>query len=221
MVTVSCSVAIHVLMGSGRLRTRAARIADGVRSAADACLERLPLTGGDIDIVVRDDPRWAIPELGIGGHAPDAHTIFVALDPEHERFDIALERELFPTVAHELHHVARRQASQRGRSLLDALVHEGLADHFAIELTGVEPPPWVLALSPEETIRLLARAREEYDSPHYSHMAWFFGSDELGIPRWAGYSLGFKLVGDYLARNPSAKASALATEPSATLRPLD
>ena len=116
-------------------------------------------------------------------------------------------------MAHELHHVARRP--------LDALIHEGLADHFAVELTGLEPPLWVLALSPEETIRLVARAREEYDSPHYSHMAWFFGSDELGIPRWAGYSLGFKLVGDYLARNPSAKASALATEPSATLRPLD
>jgi len=89
---LSCSVAIHVLTGSGRLRTRAARIAVDVRSAADACLERLRLTG-DIDIVVRDDPRWAIPELGIGGHAPDAHTIFVALDPENERFETALERD--------------------------------------------------------------------------------------------------------------------------------
>ena len=213
-----CSVVIHVLTASGRLRTRAAGVAANVRAAADACLERLPLTG-DIDVVVRDDPRWAIPELGIGGHAPDAHTIFVALDPGHERFDTALERELLRTVAHELHHVARRQASQRGRTLLDALVHEGLADHFAIELTGLEPPLWVSALSPEETTRLFARARDEYGSHHYSHMAWFFGSDELDIPRWAGYSLGFKLVGDYLARNPTATASALATEPSASLRP--
>jgi len=52
-----------------------------VRSAADACLGLLPLTG-DVDIVVRDEPRWTIPELGIGGHAPDGHTIFVALDPD-------------------------------------------------------------------------------------------------------------------------------------------
>lgn len=213
-------MAIHVLTGSGRLRTRAARIAADVRSAADACLGRLPLTG-DVDIVVRDDPRWAIPELGIGGLAPDAHTIFVALDPDNERFKTALEPELFRTVAHELHHVARRQASQRGRTLLDALIHEGLVDHFAIELTGIEPPLWVLALCPEQTTRLLARAREEYDSHHYSHIAWFFGSDELDIPRWAGYSLGFKLVGDYLACNPTAKASELAAEPAATLRPSD
>ncbi len=50
-------------------------------------------------------------------------------------------------------------------------------------------------------------------------VAWFFGSDELGIPRWTGYSLGFKIVRGYLARNPGTKASALATAPPATLRP--
>lgn len=214
-----CNVAIHVLTGSGRLLAHAARIAAEVRVAADACLERLALDGGDVDIVVRDDPRLVIPEVGIGGFAADGHTVFVALDPDHEGFDAAVERELFPTVAHELHHVARRQASQRGRTLLDALVNEGLADHFAMELTGVGPPPWARALTPEQAATLASRAREEYDNPRYDHIAWFFGSDELGIPRWTGYALGFKLVGDYLARNPGTKASALATAPSSTLQP--
>ena len=218
-VSVPCSVAIHVLTGSGRLTPHAPRITRGVRTTAGACAERLPLEGGDIDIVVRDDPRRAIPEVGIGGFASDGHTVFIALDPGHERFDLALGQELARAVAHELYHVARRQASQRGRTLLDALVHEGLADHFSIELTGAEAPIWVQALTAEEAATLLRRAHEEYDDARYDHVAWFFGNDELGIPRWAGYTLGFKLVADYLERNPTAKASTLTSTPSATLRP--
>ncbi len=91
--------------------------------------------------------------------------------------------------------------------------------HFSVEVTGVEPPPWALALTPEQTAILGERAREAYDNPRYNHMAWSFGSEDLQIPRWTGYSLGFELVGDSLERNPTAKASALAAVPSATLRP--
>ncbi len=215
---VSCQVDIHVLTGSGRLSAHAARIRSQVRAAAGASLAQLPLEG-EVDLVVRDDPRRVIPEVGIGGFAPDGHTVFVALDPDHEKFEWALERELFPTLAHELHHVARHQASMLGHTLFEALVNEGLADHFSIEATGVEPPPWAVALTADQTGTMVARAREEYDYPRYNHSAWFFGSDELGIPRWTGYSLGFQLVGEYLDRHPGSKASALATARSATLRP--
>lgn len=83
-------------------------------------------------------------------------------------------------------------------------------------MTGVEAPPWAVALTPAQATALAARAREEYHSPRYNHRAWFFGNDELGIPRWTGYSLGFQLVGDYLDSHPATKASALATTPSGT-----
>jgi len=36
--------------------------------------------------------------------------------------------------------------------------------------------------------------------------------------RWAGYSLGFALIGDYLERHPGSSAAALATVPSETFR---
>ncbi len=90
------AVAIHVLTGSGRLGAHAARIRGQIRAAADGCLGQLPAEGGDVDIVVRDDPRRVIPEVGVGGFAPDGHTVFLALDPGHEKFEWALERELFP-----------------------------------------------------------------------------------------------------------------------------
>ena len=213
------AVGIHVLTGSGRLVAHAGRIRAQLRAASTAPIEQLALDGGSVDVVVRDDPRMVIPEVGLGGYAaPDGHTVFLALDPDHEQFQWALEREVFRTLAHELHHVARRQGSARGDTLLDALVNEGLADHFSLEVTGMEPPPWAVALDPDQTAAMSARARDDYDNPRYNHWAWFFGSDACEIPRWAGYSLGFALVGDYLERHPGSSAAALATVPSETFR---
>ncbi len=170
---MNSAVGIHVLTGSGRLVAPAGRIRAQLRAASTAPIEQLALDGGSIDVVVRDDPRMVIPEVGPGGYAaPDGHTVFLALDPDHELFEWALEREVFRMLSHELHHVARRRGSARG----------------------------------------------DYDNPRYNHWAWFFGSDACEIPRWAGYSLGFALIGDYLERHPGSSAAALATVPSETFR---
>jgi hypothetical protein len=100
------SVAIHVLTGSGRLLAHADRIRSHARAATSASLAALPLSGG-VDVVVHDDPRRVIPEVGIGGVAPDGHTVFVVLDPDHETFEQAVDRELFPALAHELLHATK------------------------------------------------------------------------------------------------------------------
>ncbi len=212
-------VDIHVLTGSGRLVAHAGRIRAQLGAAATAAVRHLPLEDAGVDIVVRDDPRMVIEEVGLGGYAPDGHTVFLALDPDHEHFERVLELEVFRTLAHELHHVARRRASALGHTLLDALVSDGLADHFSIEVTGMEPGPWAVALDPEQTAATCERARGDYDNPRYDHSAWFFGSTDFEIPRWTGYSLGFQLVGDYLERHPGSSAAALVAVPSATLRP--
>ncbi len=190
-------VDVYVLTASGRLVAHAGRIRAHVHAAATSTFE----------------------EVGLGGFAPDGHTVFLALDPDHEHFERALEREVFRTLAHEFHHVARHRASLRGHTLLDALVSEGLADHFSIEVTGMEPPPWAVALDLERTAAMSDRARAEYDNPRYDHRAWFFGSTDVEIPRWTGYTLGFQIVADYLERHPGSSAAALAMMASETLRP--
>ncbi len=123
-------------------------IHDQLCAAVAATVAQLPLDGGDVDIVVRDDPWMVIPEVGLGGFAPDAHTVFLALDPDHALYEWAVEYEVFRAVAHELHRVARRRGSALGHTLLDALVADGLADHFSIEQTGMQPPPWGLLHPP-------------------------------------------------------------------------
>jgi uncharacterized protein YjaZ len=164
-----------------------------------------------VDVVVRDAPALTIPEIGVSGVAPDNHTIFINLDPLHSKFDQAVDTELAQTIAHELHHVARRRAGCRGTTLWAAIVNEGLADHFSVELYRSQPPPiWSLALPGTTLDDVMRRAAAEHESDSYDHGVWFLGRDLTILPRWAGYAIGWRVVSDYLERHPDVPPSRLA-----------
>jgi hypothetical protein len=108
-VSNAATFELHVLMGSGRLGPRLGAIEQQIAAAFHDAAARLDLGGEPLDIVVRDAPAVTIPELGIGGVAPDQHTIFIGLNPGHPRFEQAIGRELARTTTHELDHIARRR----------------------------------------------------------------------------------------------------------------
>ena len=96
-------------------------------------------------------------------------------------------------------------------TLAEALVTEGLADHFAAEAFPDTPPqPWDHALSAEQEAELWQKAQPILDVPRgYNHRAWFLGDGDL--PRWAGYTLGYRIAEAYLGDDASA-SSAVGTE---------
>ena len=201
------SVHLHILSSSPQLKPYAGRL----KKISEITLKRvgrlLPLTA--IDVVLYENPDDAVAEVGgIGGYTPNAHTVLISLDPRNLNFKKAIESELFATLAHELHHAIRWRKPGYGTTLLEALITEGLADHFSIEAGAREIPPWSRALSAAERTKLLKRAKRFF-SRSYNHADWFFGSTENQIPRWTGYSLGYDLVGEYLKAHPNAKASSL------------
>ncbi|MBU3958149.1 MAG: DUF2268 domain-containing protein [Nanoarchaeota archaeon] len=53
------------------------------------------------------------------------------------------------------------------------------------------------------------KAQKEFNNKNYNHKEWFFGSKVRKIPKWAGYTIGFNLVGEYLKNNPDKKPSRL------------
>jgi uncharacterized protein YjaZ len=122
-------------------------------------------------------------------------------------------------LAHEAHHAARFRGPGYGRTLLEAIVSEGLADHFAVELLSVPVQPWSDALPFGETDSWLERARPVLDTAAYGHEAWFFASTSE-IPRWTGYTLGYRLVERYKAAHPGATATTLVHHPAKRLRPI-
>ncbi|WP_264775756.1 DUF2268 domain-containing putative Zn-dependent protease [Deinococcus aetherius] len=184
------------LMNAGGLLSSA--LAAEVREVAEAALVRHAGRLGldEVDVALYVTP-WTLPETGVGGYAPLPHWVQVTLTPGNPNFTECWRTEIPATLAHELHHARRWRGPGYGRTLLEALVSEGLAQHFEVEERG-EPPPYARPLT--DLGALWSRARAELDTPTYDHNAWFFGSEAAGLPRWAGYALGYELVRRFLAR---------------------
>lgn len=215
----------EALPGGNALVFRDAGELDPVRDLVQALIDstvrrvRTELAVTDVVVSVSADARFAIPEIGIGGNAPEATTVYVDIDMTVPGIADSLRRHLPLIVAHELHHTMRHRSDEGyGSTLLRAVVSEGLADRFAVEVTGHEPPPWSVALSDAALAEWIPVAQREWQQRGYDHDAWFFGRGS--IPRWTGYAIGWRLVLDYQARNPNARAGALWDAPAADFLPL-
>jgi uncharacterized protein YjaZ len=168
-----------------------------------------------VTIRVNAGTASVIREIGMGGRTTGPGEIVLVFDAASSVMPSSLSTELFPLLAHEMHHVARFRTVGYGSTLLEAMVSEGLADQFSIEVGGIDPPIWSIALSAEELEVWSERAKEQWYDTRYDHDAWFFGTGGE-IPRWAGYSIGFAMTQAFLVANPDRKPSRLFAEPASS-----
>ena len=202
------SLNIHILSSSKDL-TPFTKVLKSVAKSVELSIKKLiPL--GDIDVVFYNNPEATLKESGIGGFTPCANIIFFSLDPKNPNFKQEVERELPFQLAHEVNHAIRFRTPIPKETLFEAMISEGLADHFAVEVTKRKTPPaWATALTNTQKRDLVAKASKEWNLPTYDHHAWFYGSEKKKIPRWTAYTLGYDLVAIYLQKNPKIKASKL------------
>lgn len=198
-----------VFQDGGLLDVHRAEIEQTVRQTITAVRALMPLD--EVSIRILAGTATVIPEIGIGGRAFGTEDVQIVLNPESPNLEASLPTELFSLIAHELHHTMRQRTVGYGADLLGAMISEGLADHFSIEVAGVDPPLWSTALSETELEVWKVRAQEEWFNRNYNHDAWFFGAGGE-IPRWAGYTIGFQLVEEFLAAHPDQRASTLFDE---------
>jgi uncharacterized protein YjaZ len=166
-------------------------------------------------VAVGVDPARTIRETGIGARAWAADRVDVWIDPAHPWVEAAGEEELVAMLAHELHHCARWTRPGYGMTLGEALVSEGLACVFETGFRGGVPPFWARALDAAELDAVEAIARRHLEDRQYDHRSWFFGAPERGLPRHAGYSLGFELVARHV-RSTGRTAAQLVHVPADT-----
>lgn len=201
------NINLHLLLATGHLEPFVKDIKREFSTARDKIIKKIPVR--DIDVVIYDNPEGVIPELGIGGYSPNGYLVLVSLDLKDPQFSKVLEMQLLRILTHELHHCLRWQKLGYGETLLEALISEGLADHFDMEINNQPPQLWDKALTSDQEKKLLRRAKREFNDKNYSHQDWFFGCPKRKIPRWTGYTLGFNLVGSYLKRHEDKKPSRL------------
>lgn len=206
------SLNVHFLDARGAL----ADIRDWIGPSLSATYQRADsfISLRPIDVVVQAGTE-VVPEKGHVGYAPRPGIVFVTVDPDSALLRANPNASLERMFAHELHHAARWDGPGYGSSLGEALVSEGLAGHFALEVCGGSPEPWesldMLELRPH-----IPLAMRDWDRQDYGHDEWFFGAADL--PRWLGYSLGFQLVARFLSERPGYKASNLAEADADTFR---
>lgn len=155
----------------------------------------LPLPS--LDIAVERGLGEVIPEIGTAAHVQSPTSVWLTLDPDNPNFEASLRTgDVRRTIVHEVHHCLRMAGPGYGATLGEALVSEGLAGQFVSHLFGTPPEPWESAVSDAE----LAANRPDpaaLAGTDHDHGAWFYGCGGR-YPRWLGYTLGYRIVGNWL-----------------------
>ncbi|MDW5375354.1 DUF2268 domain-containing putative Zn-dependent protease [Halomonas sp. HP20-15] len=206
---------VHYANACGQLNGWIERISEGIAEARYRA-EQVS-TAISLDVIVQVWPGQVIDCRGFVGYAPTGTMMQLTLDSGNANFSSCMGEPFERMVAHELHHVMRWRGPGYGRTLGEALVSEGLAGHFCRQLYASAPEPWESALSETETVACAMKAKQQWFAQSYRHDEWFFGQG--GLPRWAGYSLGYVMVARYLQHNDGKSAASLVNEPAESFCP--
>lgn len=192
-------------------------IVKGIRDIVPRIQELIPTDSMTINLVTNS--KYILHVWGIGARTVGddyGQRVEIYFDPNHRNFKI---ENIFRTLVHELHHIGRIRNPDYELTLLECMVNEGLADRFMVEVLNCEPSPWAKALTEEQIqenivrVKPLLRIKHENWTAEFSDNyfdPWMLGrGGEDPIPHWTGYSIGWKIVEDYLRVHPDATAASL------------
>ncbi|MBR3236155.1 hypothetical protein IKF92_00530 [Candidatus Saccharibacteria bacterium] len=193
---------INILLteANGNLSNSRELIKTAVKKAEDYVFPKLKVDW-DIDLLVTNHlSDMIIPEDGVGGRTRTSDFIEFAIDEKKTR-----ESSISEMLVHELCHAARWGKNDEWiNSLFDDLICEGIATYLEAEFVkNMEEKTYfiktILERTDDENEKILGELCDQLDPRHYDYDTIFFnGNDEL--PRWAGYSLGYRLVKKYLEK---------------------
>ncbi|MCL5730183.1 MAG: DUF2268 domain-containing protein [Candidatus Pacearchaeota archaeon] len=130
---------------------------------------------------------------GVSGFTVYERTIWIFIDPNKKLDNKAIEG----TTIHEMAHTLSKYFGSETYLLGESLIHEGLAENFSESLMH-KKEPWAVAVTKGEAKEILREIKDlikEEDS-YKLHGEIFFGTGRY--PNWAGYTIGYYLVNDYL-----------------------
>ena len=164
------------------------------------------------DTFARDQMR------GVMAVTAGSGRIIVKLHPEADW------ATLLPYVlAHELHHsywAGRHFDPKAAFTLADYVVFEGRADNYAMHTFGDHPAPWINALTDAQYEASLATFTPLWgDVTPGVLMGSMFGNPQAGIPTWAGYTVGYRLVAKRLASGDERDWPAITAMPAREFLP--
>lgn len=169
------------------------RLSREVRKHARIAGQLLDIDLMTFSIYPTNRTRLIIPETAQGAYTASQEWIQLYLDPA--RFSTAI-KNIPPAIYHEMHHAARMKTIGYGKTLLEAVVSEGLATIFEEETAenhNLEYKPLWAKYEQEEIDVNLQFFKLMMNREDYNHLEWFFGRHNK-MPRWIGYKLGAYII---------------------------
>jgi hypothetical protein len=195
---------LHLVNARHQLRP----CADVIRGACAEAEARIRAVTDPLTLDIVASAASQMPEaLYSTGHCYEPGVIGLRIGITQLQPEDALHTDLLKVLFHEFHHALRWEGPGYGTTLGEALVSEGLAQHFLHEMMDCPPEPFEHAVPEEVTTAYHRHALALFDDADYDHDAWFFGSGPL--PNWLGYTLGKRMVDRLLAERPGETALGL------------
>lgn len=137
---------------------------------------------------------------GVNGFTSWKRTIILTVNPEND-----LQENISNRIVHEIVHTIFNYNISEEFGLGESLINEGLAENFRESVSGGKEP-WVTALNHEEYKRIAEEIKDNLYGKEYDYGEIFFGTGRY--PNWAGYTIGYNLVKDYLKKKyPNGKVN--------------
>lgn len=154
---------------------------------------------------------------GIAGVTAGRGRIILRIHPD------ANWRAALPYVlAHEMHHsywLQHHFDPKQPFTLADYLMLEGRADYFAGTLF-THPAPWTAALDAANYNTAWRTLSKQLNATDWATLQGaMFGSAQAGIPAWSGYTIGYRLVSDRMARAPKLDLKTMTSAPTSEFIP--
>jgi|GEM_PF-2647282 len=196
-------------------------IIDGIRNILPKVQKLIHADSVSINLAISSInilPVWGIGARVVSGFTDNhqVETVEMYYDPNNSNFRVEL---ILRTLVHELHHVCRVRMPDFQLTLLECMVNEGLADHFMLEVLNCEITPFSSALTDDQIRQNIIRVKpftrikfdswtKEFNDKYF--VPWMFGrTGDDPVPHWTGYSIGWRIVENYIRDHPEAKASSL------------
>ncbi|WP_017223198.1 DUF2268 domain-containing putative Zn-dependent protease [Moritella dasanensis] len=191
------NIFLHKLNAHGKFDGLLTRVDSLFDKALECIGEKLPLEEINIDVIISEGD-FVIPEFGFCGYSPSSGQIMLFFDLNNENLDTCLDAEFMPSLGHEIHHCFRHKGVGYGKTLQEAVISEGLACHFEVELRNGDVPFYAQAINQDMIDVLHSKMLNEAANLTYDHNVWFFGTEPDSIPLHAGYTLGYCIVSNYI-----------------------
>ncbi len=178
---------------------QASSVQSAVRSALKKSGSLLPSAATTVCILAADSSWTYLRGMhGVGGFTAGAGKIWLTILPEGDWLDWVTY-----AAAHEYHHsvwTTRHGKQDPIENLADYLVFEGRADSFAHLVDPERQIPWTSTLTPQQEKAAWEIIQQHLNStsPAVLQNLMFGGAE--GVPRWAGYTIGFNIVQAFLRK---------------------